>query len=144
MRSDVPVAAPKSDGVFFSSAWPRYASIAIVSLLLGTMLWPLWRSVGESEKNIGVAPACARWDDVARESVASLVLHSDRDAELRQASDAIFRMRRARRNCDAGWIALACQDYLSVVRGVSRNSILWPRNQSGCSTTSVEGSGDVY
>jgi len=28
-------------------------------------------------------------------------------------------MRRARRNCERGWVALACQDYQAIARGSS-------------------------
>jgi hypothetical protein len=43
---------------------------------------------------------------------------STRDADLLQVNDAVFRIRRARRNCEAGWVALACQDYHSVAAGI--------------------------
>lgn len=48
--------------------------------------------------------------------VVSRLARSTSDADLRQVSDAIFRMRRARRNCEAGWFGLTCQDYDAVAR----------------------------
>jgi len=62
-------------------------------------------------------PTCTRWHETASEAVVQLV-QSTRDADLRQVGDAVFRMRRARRNCETGWVNLACQDYRSVVKGV--------------------------
>jgi hypothetical protein len=88
--------------------------------------------------DIDAAPACARWDDLARESIARLVQNGKRDADLRQAGDAIFRLRRARRNCHAGWTTLACQDYLVVARGISGTTASRPPNQPGCTTESIE------
>jgi hypothetical protein len=140
MRSKVPVFASKSEPAL-PLAWPLYACIAIAGLLLGTMLWPFWRGAGEGPRETAVASACERWDDLARESVARLVQNGNRDADLRQASDAIFRLRRARRNCDAGWITLACQDYLVVSRGMSVTIASRPADQPRCTIASVEETG---
>jgi hypothetical protein len=35
---------------------------------------------------------------------------------LRQLADAIFRLRRARRNCAEGWVGIACRDYQAILR----------------------------
>jgi hypothetical protein len=137
MRSDAPAVSSKAEA--FSPTWFRYASIAIVCLLLGTMLWPFWRNAGEGAKNIGVTPACASWDDLARDSIARFVQNSKRDADLRLAGDAIFRLRRARRNCDIGWRMLACQDYLFVVRGISGTSPSRLPREPACTTAIAEG-----
>lgn len=64
-----------------------------------------------------LAPSCMQWHQAASEVVARLA-QSTRDSDLRQANDAIFRMRRARRNCEEGWFALACQDYYSIARNM--------------------------
>lgn len=64
-----------------------------------------------------LAAACLQWHQAAGEAVARLA-QSATDSDLRLASDAIFRMRRARRNCEEGWVALACQDYYAVVRNL--------------------------
>ncbi|HEX2217100.1 MAG TPA: hypothetical protein VHG27_10485, partial [Xanthobacteraceae bacterium] len=44
------------------------------------------------------------------------LVRGKKDADLRQIADAVFRIRRARRNCEAGWRTLACRDYRAVVR----------------------------
>jgi hypothetical protein len=59
------------------------------------------------------ARACMQWHLAAGAAVSRLV-QSTRDADLLQVSDSVFRMRRARRNCEAGWVTLACQDYRVV------------------------------
>ena len=51
-------------------------------------------------------------------AAVSRLVKSTRDADLVQVNDAVFRIRRARRNCEAGWVALACQDYHAVAAGI--------------------------
>jgi hypothetical protein len=63
------------------------------------------------------ALSCTEWHHAASAAVAQLA-ESTRDADLRQVSDAVFRMRRARQNCEEGWFVLACQDYYSVARNL--------------------------
>jgi hypothetical protein len=62
--------------------------------------------------------SCMQWHQAASEAVARLA-QSTIDSDLRQAHDAIFRMRRARRNCEEGWVGLACQDYYAVTRNLT-------------------------
>jgi hypothetical protein len=64
-----------------------------------------------------VAQSCHQWHLAAGTAVSRLV-KSTRDADLVQINDAVFRIRRARRNCEAGWVALACQDYHAVAAGI--------------------------
>jgi hypothetical protein len=52
---------------------------------------------------------------LAAGAVVARLLQSTRDADLVQVNDSVFRMRRARRNCEVGWVTLACQDYHAVV-----------------------------
>lgn len=137
MRADVPAVPSKSEAAL-SVAWQRYAGIAVAALLSGAILWPLWKSADEGAGAVGLAPACASWDDLARESIARLVQNGTRDADLRQANDAIFRLRRARRNCDAGWTTLACQDYLAVAHGAPGLAASRPPHQPGCTATKAD------
>jgi hypothetical protein len=58
------------------------------------------------------------WDDDASDAIIKLV-QSKSDRDLRQVSDAVSQMRRARRNCESGWVAMACQDYQAILRGSS-------------------------
>ena len=58
---------------------------------------------------------CTKWDEKAADVIAHLV-HEPTDVSLRQAGDALFRLRRARRTCGAGWLALSCQDYRAIIR----------------------------
>ena len=60
-----------------------------------------------------LARACMQWH-LAAGAVVSRLVQSTRDADLVQVNDSVFRMRRARRNCEAGWVTLACQDYHAV------------------------------
>lgn len=61
---------------------------------------------------------CMDWDDAASDAIIRLV-QSRSDSDLRQVSNAVVQMRRARRNCEGGWVALACQDYQGIVHGSS-------------------------
>lgn len=131
MRSNLLTAASKAEAAL-PLAWQRNSCLAVAVLLVGVMLWPLWRSVGERAAGTGVTPACAQWDGLARESIARRVQNGERDADLRQIGDAVFRLRRARRNCRAGWTALACQDYLAVARGTSGTVVARSPGLPGC------------
>jgi hypothetical protein len=62
------------------------------------------------------ARVCMQWHLAAGAAVSRLI-QSTRDADLLLVSDSVFRMRRARRNCEAGWVTLACQDYHAVTAG---------------------------
>ena len=92
-------------------------SIAAVALLLALITYNHATAPdrAEAEKQ-GLTRACKQWHLAASTVVASLV-HSASDADLRRVNDSIFRMRRARRNCEAGWFELACQDYFAVASG---------------------------
>jgi hypothetical protein len=68
------------------------------------------------------ARACIQWHLAASMAVSRLV-QSTREADLAQAGDALFRMRRARRNCDAGWVALACQDYHAIAAAMPGHTL---------------------
>lgn len=64
-----------------------------------------------------LAESCTQWHAAAGDAVSRLA-YSTKDADLRQLNDAVFRMRRARRNCEEGWFRLACQDYYAVARNM--------------------------
>jgi hypothetical protein len=61
-----------------------------------------------------LARSCVQWHKAAG-AVVSLMVQSTSDADLRHVSDSVFRLRRARRNCETGWVTLACQDYHAIV-----------------------------
>jgi hypothetical protein len=85
------------------------------------------------------ASPCMDWDDAASDAIIRLV-QSKSDRDLRQVSDAIVQMRRARRNCEGGWVALACQDYQAIVRG----SAAAPAAISICPTTLARDNADSH
>jgi hypothetical protein len=77
-------------------------------------------------------PMCALWDGQAGEAIARRVTQNRDDIDLRQLGDAIFRMRRARHSCDIGWLQVACEDYLAIMRNVPGISSEWPGSNSVC------------
>lgn len=72
-------------------------------------------AVAQTPASVSLDPACLHWDKEAAEVVAHLSRDIN-DVSLRQASDAVFRLRRARGNCRGGWINFACLDYRAIVR----------------------------
>jgi hypothetical protein len=84
-----------------------------------------------------LSPTCIHWDEKAADVVARLE-HEPADASLRQAGDALFRLRRARRNCRAGWFALSCQDYYAIVRLRADETSQSPMSNSFCELPMIE------
>jgi hypothetical protein len=89
-------------------------AFAIAALLAVIIFKPGTTSDGVNLKAHKVARTCMQWH-LAAGTVVSRLVQSTRDADLLLVSDSVFRMRRARRNCEAGWMTLACQDYHAVV-----------------------------
>jgi hypothetical protein len=118
-RNDAPI--PPADRLALA-VWSRRMIGACVLLGVAVMAVVTLgrdfdRASGAQAGQRSLDPTCARWHETASEALVQLV-QSTRDADLRQVGDAVFRMRRARRNCETGWVKLACQDYRSVVKGV--------------------------
>ena len=139
MPSPVPLASSRSDEVPIFHG-PRYGVGVAVGVLLAVVLWPLFKNpsgagLDAAISGAAVAPSCVRWDDLASEAIAGFVHDGKRDADLQRASDAIFRLRRARRNCNAGWVTLACQDYQVIIQRVPGFTASRPALSSACGTT---------
>jgi hypothetical protein len=95
---------------------PAFGILAIFAVLV-LLSMTVFRNdaasdAGDAEKQ-KFARACLQWH-LAAGAVVSRLVQSTRDADLVQVNDSVFRMRRARRNCEAGWVTLACQDYHAV------------------------------
>jgi hypothetical protein len=90
--------------------------LAVVALLSAI----LFKDGATSDEREGgeqrLTGSCLQWH-MAAGSVVSRLAQSTRDADLRQVGHAAFRMRRARRNCETGWVTLACQDYHAIMTG---------------------------
>jgi hypothetical protein len=105
------------------AVWSR-RTIAACALVAAAVLAPsiVYQPM---DANLGIAgtdgqalaPPCLQWHQAASEVVSRLA-QSTRDSDLRQANDAIFRLRRARRNCAEGWFTLACHDYYAIARNL--------------------------
>lgn len=87
------------------------AVVALLSMILYKADDPSDDEEGAEQK---LARACVQWH-LAAGAVVSRMVQSTRDADLRHVSNSVFRMRRARRNCETGWVTLACQDYHAIV-----------------------------
>ena len=116
--------------------WSRRV-LAIWAVMVAIVIaFPLLQRAVSSDADVYAAenprdPACDRWDEAARDSLAALV-RAKSDSDLRQVGDAVFRMRRARRNCHMGWANLACLDYYAVIHGQASRVETWPASSSQC------------
>jgi hypothetical protein len=66
---------------------------------------------------------CMSWDKTASETVAAFVQDNAQNVNLVQVSHMIAQMRRARRNCELGWLNAACEDYQTIVRIAAKPSL---------------------
>ncbi len=87
-----------------------------IAAFLSTLIFEPAASDDAAGERQRLARSCVQWH-VAAAAVVSRLVQSTRDADLVQVNDSVFRMRRARRNCEAGWFVLACQDYHAVATG---------------------------
>lgn len=118
------------DGVSDSSRTASTGQRRSVSRWMAALLLigPLSLSAGLLYHHVGgnltsrteVHAECAIDDNEAIEGLISLI-RGKTDAELRQTADAIFRIRRARRNCNAGFSALAESDYRALRQISAKN-----------------------
>jgi hypothetical protein len=103
-----------------TASWQRLLMSAIAAAaVLYLAPWPSTADVTESS----LPPSCAAWDRAASVGVALLVPNSSALAEA-QLDFALYQLRRARRNCRAGRIELAREDYAVV-----QSSHPFPRQQ---------------
>ena len=90
--------------------WQRLLLLLLAILGFGQITY--WAVVAEGiEKPLDAV--CASWDGEASVGVALLVPRTTALDESR-LEEALFRLRRARKNCRAGWLDVARQDYLSL------------------------------
>lgn len=104
-----------------STVWlPAALAVGALALSIALAL-PLLRG-GKGDAGVALAaarspgPSCGLWDEQVTAAIAERVRASRGDGELRQLADAIFRLRRARRNCAERWLGVACRDYQAIMR----------------------------
>jgi hypothetical protein len=114
-----------------STVWSRPALAVGVLALSIVLALPLLRGGEGGARGVlaeapSPGPSCGLWDDQVTAAIAERVRASRGDDELRQLADAIFRLRRARRNCAEGWVAVACRDYQAIMRAAPAPSGVRP------------------
>jgi hypothetical protein len=120
----VPITSVSRAIISDRSRWTlRVLAIVAVPVLLALFVFgnDATPDTGEIDKQ-AQARTCIQWH-LSASAVLSRLVQSTREADLAQAGDALFRMRRARRNCEAGWVALACQDYHAVAAGLPGHAL---------------------
>jgi hypothetical protein len=125
----VPVASIDQSSASGSQRTYGVLAVFVVVALLSTMVFRDGASSDavDAEKQ-KLARTCMQWH-LAAGAVVSQLVQSTRDADLVRVNDSVFRMRRARRNCEAGWVTLACQDYHAVAAmtpGYAMTSRMFP------------------
>jgi hypothetical protein len=118
-RRHVPIMAiNRSVGADWRRAMGGLAAIAAIVMLVSALSFRSGATLAEGDTDKQrFARTCMQWH-LAAGAVVGRLVQSTRDADLLQVNDSVFRMRRARRNCEAGWVALACQDYHAVASGL--------------------------
>jgi hypothetical protein len=111
-------------------AWGGMLAIFALVALLSTIIAHSTTSEDATAERQRLARSCLRWH-LAASAVVSHLVQSTRDVDLVQVGDSVFRMRRARRNCEAGWYGLACRDYHAVA--ISTPGIVMGNQVFSCS-----------
>jgi hypothetical protein len=95
-----------------SYAW---RGLLLAGLAVAGLLYASARTTTMSGLKTAVATDCDAWDRAASEGIAAIISDRSIAAELR-LDEAILQLRRARKNCRAGAVALAGHDYASLQR----------------------------
>jgi hypothetical protein len=135
MRRPVDIKLTPAEQATYASWSRRTLSICAV-IIASVIAYPAIQRALSGDADVYAAerprePACAHWDDAARDAITGLI-RGRQDADLRQVGDAVFRMRRARRNCHTGWVRLACLDYYAVIYGQASRTDSWPPASFQC------------
>jgi hypothetical protein len=92
-------------------------AIAAIAVLLSGVAFRSGATAGSDGDPQKLARTCLQWH-LAASAVVSRQIQSTHDADLVFVTNSIDRMRRARRNCELGEVAQACEDYHAVASGL--------------------------
>jgi hypothetical protein len=111
MQSQSEIASPPPGGLLSRLLPPALVVTAIVGawVLFAVFIIP-------AEPVRALDARCEPWDDAASAAIARLIVLRNETAEA-FLGDAVFRLRRARRNCRAGWVDLSRRDYDALSEG---------------------------
>jgi hypothetical protein len=96
-------------------AFYPWRGLLLAAMAVAGLLYASARTTTISELKTAVGTDCDAWDRAASEGIAAIISDRSIAAELR-LDEAILQLRRARKNCRAGAIALAGHDYASLHR----------------------------
>jgi hypothetical protein len=88
-------------------------AIAAIAVLLSGVAFRSGATAGSDGDPQQFARTCLQWH-MAASAVVSRQIQSTRDVDLVSVTNSIDRMRRARRNCELGEVAAACEGYHAV------------------------------
>jgi len=95
-------------GPFWRRAWLFGGMIA-----LGLLFWGTRTTAVVGGRDAAFQANCETWDREASEGIAAIIPDRSAAAELR-LDEAVLQLRRARKNCRAGFAATARHDYASL------------------------------
>jgi hypothetical protein len=128
MRPRIHILLNRNDQLVVST-WTRRIGGAVMMILAILVAWQMFgryvdTGIAASASERLSDPTCIAWDARASEAIATFVQGNKQDIDLKQVSDMITHMRKARRNCHLGWSNVACEDYRRIVHGA-----LGPRSE---------------
>lgn len=92
-------------------------AIAAIAVVLSGVAFRSGATAGGDADPQKLARTCLLWHQAAS-AVVSRQIQSTRDVDLVMVTSSIDRMHRARRNCELGEVAQACEDYHAVASGL--------------------------
>jgi hypothetical protein len=92
-------------------SWPVCLFGGVIAL--GLLHWSTRTSAVGDGSDAAIRTNCEAWDREASEGIAAIISDNSAAAELR-LDQAILQLRRARKNCRAGFAAVARHDYASL------------------------------
>ena len=112
-------------------------AIAAIAVLLSGLALRSGATAGSDSDPQKFARTCLEWH-MAASAVVSRQIQSTRDIDLVMVTNSIDRMRRARRNCELGAVAQACDDYHALATSLSDHAlttILFPCERTAVTAT---------
>ena len=112
-------------------------AIVAIAVLLSGVAFRSGATAGSDGDLQKLARTCLQWH-MAASAVVSRQIQRTRDVDLVYVSNSIERMRRARRNCELGQFAHACEDYHAVATslpGHAMSNILFPCDRIAVTAT---------
>ncbi len=103
-----------------ANAWSRYMLAVALAIGAGVIVSSMFlprsdEALVAATEERPMSPACTVWHAAAGDSAADLARSAEAEEDFRRVNEIVFKLRRGLRNCQAGWLKLACEDFRTVV-----------------------------